>query len=179
VTAGAHLYQMLREIEADGLRNAAPLPSRTDESPTWTGLGFLLGGLNAVAELGEVIEILKPPRVTALPRVKDWVLGIANMRGRLIPIVDVQRAADAVSSTLRADRRVLVVEDGDLVVGLVIERSFGMLRFPIDGLEPATAEAPGLLGRYLEGAYRHHGRLYNVVRLRKLIRDDRLLDVAD
>jgi twitching motility protein PilI len=179
VAGGAHIFQLLREIEADGLRNAAPLPSRKEERPAWTGLGFQLGGLRTVAELGEVTEILKVPRMTLLPRVKDWVLGVANVRGRLIPVVDVLRLTGTASSAARANRRVIVVEDADLLAGLVIEQSLGMLRFPIDSLEPNAADAPELLRPYLSGAYRQGGRLYNVIRLRELIRDDRLMDVAE
>jgi twitching motility protein PilI len=173
------IFEMLREIEADSLRNAARLPTRQDERAAWKGLGFQLGGIRLVATLGEVVEILKAPRVTALPRVKDWLLGIANVRGRLIPILDLHRAAGLTSTVARVNWRTLVVEDADLVVGLLVEQSLGMQRFQEDSLEPGGLGGPALLQPYLAGAFRQGGRIFNVVKLRELIRDDRLMDVAD
>jgi twitching motility protein PilI len=179
MAAGARIIEMLREIEADSLRNAAPLPSTREERPTWQGLGFQLGGIRMVAEMSDVFEILTLPRVTPLPRVKEWLLGIANVRGRLIPIIDMHRAGGVSATVPRINWRVLIVEDADLTVGMLVEQSLGMQRFRKDTLESARLEAPALLLPYIAGAYRHAGRIFHVVKLRELIRDDRLMDVAE
>jgi twitching motility protein PilI len=178
MAAGAQIIEILRELESASLRNAEALPARRAEAPSWKGLGFQVGGLRLVAELGEIVEILKLPRVTPLPRVRDWLLGVANVRGRLLPIIDMHRAAGIASTAPRVNWRVLVLEHDDLVVGLLVEQSLGMQRFQTDTFEAAAADAPPLLQPYLSGAYRSGGRLFNVVKLRELIRDDRLMDVA-
>lgn len=79
---------LLRGIETATFRHAAPLPLKEDAHPQWQGMGFQVGGLRLVSAMGEIDEILKPPKVAALPGVKSWVLGVANVRGRLIPVVD-------------------------------------------------------------------------------------------
>lgn len=177
--AGSQVLDILREIEAETFRNAAPLPSKRDTRPQWQGLGFQLGGVRLVAPLGEVAEILKVPRVTALPRVKAWVLGVANVRGRLIPVIDLHRFLNLTATVARLQWRVLVVEDGDLIAGLLVEQSLGMLHFTQDSFESGVPEGLDALSAYVKGAYRQGGRVFCVASLKSLIRDERFLEVQE
>ncbi len=177
--AGAEILEMLRGIEADTLRNAARLPSRLDERPEWKGMAFQLGGVRMVSVLGEVEEILKPPKVTALPRVKDWVLGVANVRGRLIPVIDMHRFLGVAPTVPRVNWRILVVQDDDLVAGLLVEQSLGLQHFLEDGMETGTPDGLPLLQPHVSGVFRQGGRVFFVVSLRSLIRDENFLNVTE
>jgi twitching motility protein PilI len=177
--AGSQVLDMLREIEADTFRNAAPLPSKRDARPQWQGIGFQLGGVRLVAPLGEVAEILKVPRVTALPRVKPWVLGVANVRGRLIPVIDLHRFLNMTATVARLQWRVLIVEDGDLIAGLLVEQSLGMLHFTEDSFDAGVPDTLEALARYVKGSYRQGGRQFCVASMKSLIRDDRFLEVQE
>ena len=172
------VLDILRDIEADTLRNAAPLPLKRDTRPEWQGLGFQVSGVRLVAPLAEVSEILTPPRVTALPRVKDWMLGIANVRGRLIPIIDLHRFMGIATTVPRTQWRVLVVEQGETVAGLLVEQSLGMQHFLDDSFEEGQPEGLDAIHTYIQGAYRHGGRVFYVVSLTSLIRDEKFNDVA-
>ena len=172
------VLDILRDIEADTLRNAAPLPLKRDTRPEWQGLGFQVSGVRLVAPLAEVSEILTPPRVTALPRVKDWMLGIANVRGRLIPIIDLHRVMGIATTVPRTQWRVLVVEQGETVAGLLVEQSLGMQHFLDDSFEEGQPEGLDAIHTYIQGAYRHGGRVFYVVSLTSLIRDEKFNDVA-
>ena len=176
---GSQVLDILREIEADTFRNASPLPSKRDARPQWQGLGFQLGGVRLVAPVGEVAEILTLPRVTALPRVKNWVLGVANVRGRLVPVIDLHRYLGLTATIARLQWRVLVVEDAELVVGLVVEQSLGMLHFVEDSFEVGSPEGLGTIETYVKGAYRQGGRVFCVASLKALIRDERFLEVQE
>ena len=79
---------ILSDIQAATFKNAAQLPLKESAQPEWQGIGYQIGGIRLVSPMGEVAEILKVPKITALPGVKGWILGIANVRGRLMPIVD-------------------------------------------------------------------------------------------
>lgn len=173
------MFDLLREMHSDTFRNAAPMPTKTEEQEEWQGLGFQIGGVRLVSPLGEVSEIMPLPRYTTLPGVKPWLLGIANVRGRLIPIIDMHTYLDMPTALPKKDWRILVVEEGDLVAGLLIEASLGMQHFLEDGFEETTAGAlPGLQGS-LRGAYRHGGRIYYVVSLLSLVRDEKFFEVAE
>ena len=57
----------------------------------WQGVVFEIGGQRLVAPMGQVSEILTMPEYTSVPLVKPWMLGIANIRGRLLPLTDLSR----------------------------------------------------------------------------------------
>lgn len=177
--AGSRVLEILRDIEADTFRHAAALPAKRDVKPEWQGLGFQIGGVRLVAPLGHVSEILTVPRVTALPRVKEWILGIANVRGRLVPIVDVHRYLGVTPTTPRLQWRVLVVDAIEFRVGLIVEQSLGMQHFVTDSFEDGRPDGLTALAPYIEGAYRHAGRVFYVVGLQALVRDERFTQVAE
>jgi twitching motility protein PilI len=176
--AGSRVLDILRDIEADTFRHAAPLPAKRDTRPEWQGLGFLVGGVRLVASLGEVSEILTVPRVTPLPRVKDWILGIANVRGRLLPIVDLHRFLGTTPTTPRLQWRVLIVNSSEFRVGLVVEQSLGLQHFVSESFEEGRPDGIAALHPFVEGAYRHAGRMFYVVRLSALVRDERFNQVT-
>ncbi len=173
------VLQILRDIQADTFRNAAPLPLQRDTRPEWQGIGFQLGGVRFVAPLGEVEEILKLPRVTALPRVRDWVSGVANVRGRLIPVIDLHRYLGLTATVQRMQWRMLIVEGDEIRVGLVVEQSLGMQHFQEDSFEEGQPEGVDAMHPFIKGAYRHGGRVFYVVTLVSLVRDERFLNVAE
>jgi len=177
--AASQVLRILREIEADTFRNAAPLPLQRDTRPEWQGIGFQLGGVRLVAPLGEVSEILKLPRVTALPRVRDWVMGVANVRGRLVPVIDLHRYLGTTATVQRLQWRMLIVEADEVRVGLVVEQSLGMQHFQEDSFEAGQPEGLEAIHHFVKGAYRHGGRVFYVVTLTALVRDERFLNVAE
>lgn len=170
--------EQLRHIEAAVFRHAAPLPLQGDVRPVWQGMGFQVGGLRLVSAMGEIGEVLNVPRVARLPGVKSWVVGVTNLRGRLIPVIDLHDFLGMVPTLPRAQWRVLVVEDGDLVAGLMVEQSLGIQHFLSEAHEEVAVEALGALGPFVHGAFRHGGRIYYEVELTSLIGSERFLDVA-
>ena len=88
------------------------LPAQKEIVETRKLVGFSVLGDNYVMPLNELSEVLDVPECTKLPRVKSWVRGLANVRGRLLPIIDL---ADFFGGSLAGavrDRRVLVLEIG-------------------------------------------------------------------
>jgi len=170
--------ELLRDIETATFRHAAPLPLKEDAQQQWQGMGYQIGGLRLVSAMGEISEILKPPKVAALPGVKSWVLGIANIRGRLIPVVDLHEFLGLTPTLPMSQWRVLVVEDEELVAGLMVEQSLGIQHFLEDSFEEASAEALGALAEHVRGAFRHGGRVYYDARLKSILRDEKFFDVT-
>jgi twitching motility protein PilI len=176
--SGSPAFEELRAIESATFRHAAPMPLKEDAHPRWQGMGFQVGGLRLVSPMGEISEVLKLPKVATLPGVKAWVLGIANIRGRLIPVIDLHEFLGMAPTLPMAQWRVLVVEADEVVAGLLVEQSLGMQHFLEDSFEEAHEEALGPLGPYVRGAFRHGGRVYYDVQLTAILQDERFLDVA-
>lgn len=170
---------LLHDIRSSTLRNAAALPLQEEVVSQWQGLGFLIGGVRLVAKIGEVSELLQVPKLTVLPAVKPWVKGIANIRGRLIPVIDLHEFLGLPNTLPASQWRVLVVEDEDIVAGLLVEQSLGMQHFAEDAFESSEGSDLGQLAPYVLGAFRHGGRVFHEVELKAILRDDRFFDVAE
>lgn len=82
------LFEILRDIEARSRQKALGLPSQVEVRLSWSGIGFRIGDVRLVAEFGEVSEILPYPPMTRVPSAQPWVMGLANIRGTLMPILD-------------------------------------------------------------------------------------------
>ena len=169
---------ILEDIRRATLANAAPLPLKEDVGAQWQGLGYLIGGMRVVSKLGEVSELLAMPNLTRLPSVKSWVLGVANVRGRLVPVIDLHEFLQIPTTQPPSQWRVLVLESGDMVAGLVVEQSLGIQHFLEESFASEVQEDLGPLAPYVSGAFRHGGRVYHEVRLKAILEDPGFLEVA-
>ena len=172
-----HPFDLLQQLAEQCLRTASGLPAQEVVSETWSGIGFRLAGQSMVATLGEISEILHEPRYTALPRVKPWVGGVANVRGRLLPIVDLSQFFGATVSAPRKQRRVLVLDRDDVFVGLLVDQLFGMQHFPVSSFTTEVPELADQFRPFVVGAYTGE-QVSMIFNFRALARDQAFLDVA-
>jgi len=177
--AKSEALAILSEIQAATFQNAARLPLKESAQPEWQGIGYQLGGTRLVSPMGEVSEILKVPRITALPGVKGWILGIANVRGRLMPIIDLHEYLNMTPTLPMVQWRVLIVEDEDLAAGLVVEQSLGIQHFLDSSYEESDGEGLDTLQPYIRGAFRHGGRVFFEMELKSILRDEKFFEVAE
>ncbi|MEH6548661.1 MAG: chemotaxis protein CheW [Pseudomonadales bacterium] len=170
-------FALLVEIASRSLSYAKPLPAQIDITPTWTGVGFTMAGQRMVAPMSEIAELLTVPGATKLPGVEDWVKGVANIRGRLLPLIDLEAFFGLPDISSRR-KRVLSVETRDLYTGLVVGEVFGMQHFPVDCFNPqAPAVAKGV-DSFVAGCYEVEGTTWTVFSPFLLSQDVRFLNAA-
>lgn len=133
-------FQLLLQIDQRCRVLGADLPSQPIHRDTWSGIGFRLGERWYVAPMGEISEVLHEPRYTALPGVKPWVRGVANLRGRLLPLMDLCGFFGHELSPVRKQRRVVVVDHDEVFAGLLVDEVFGLQHFARDSLEPTRID---------------------------------------
>ncbi|MGF6110863.1 chemotaxis protein CheW [Pseudomonas frederiksbergensis] len=147
-------FELLLQIDQRCRVLAADLPSQPSRQDSWSGIGFRLGEHWYVAPMGEVSEVLHEPRYTQLPGVKPWVKGVANLRGRLLPIMDVCGFFGHELSAMRKQRRVLVVEYKDVFAGLMVDEVYGLQHFAQDSLETVPPnELNGAMEAFVQGRF--------------------------
>jgi twitching motility protein PilI len=147
-------FELLLQIDQRCRLLAADLPSQPTRQDHWSGIGFRLGEHWYVAPMGEVGEVLHEPRFTQVPGVKPWVKGVANVRGRLLPIMDLGGFFGHELSAVRRQRRVLVVEHQEVFAGLMVDEVFGLQHFAQDSLEPVSADdVHGPMSAFVEGCF--------------------------
>ena len=64
---------------------------QSGQQSEWRGVVFEVGGQQLIAPMGEVSEVLSMPEFTSVPMAQPWLLGIANVRGRLLPLTDLAK----------------------------------------------------------------------------------------
>ena len=122
----------------------------------WHGVVFEVGGQRLVAPMGQVSEVLAMPEYTSLPLVKPWMLGMANIRGRLLPITDLSQFLQVPSRlTQMSQRKVIVIDHDNLFSGLVVDQVIGIEQFTRDqyraeAIEPSAPFAPYNHGKFLK-----------------------------
>lgn len=108
------------------------LPAPDNTQTHWVGLGFSLLGQHFVAPMDEAAELMRMPQATRIPGVKNFVVGVGNVCGRLMAILDLDVYFGEPSSLPRGQRRVIAYEIEEHYMGFMIGESLGMQHFPSD-----------------------------------------------
>ncbi len=179
MSAQAAPFAVLTDIAQRSRSMAAGLPEQQEAVELWNGIGFVLSGERYVAPMGEVTEILHVPRFTHIPGVRPFMMGAANVRGRLLPLVDLAGFFDIPrSSRSMRERRVLVVEQGDIFSGLVVDSVLGMQYFATDSFRESPEGVPDSVRPFVNGGYERNDEVWRVFSAADLVADERFLDVA-
>ncbi|WP_150911635.1 chemotaxis protein CheW [Marinobacter halotolerans] len=179
MSAQAAPFAVLTDIARRSRSLAAGLPEQQQAVELWNGIGFVLAGERYVAPMGEVVEILHVPRYTHIPGVRSFMLGAANVRGRLLPLIDLAGFFDVPrSSRSHRERRVLVVEQGDVFSGLVVDSVSGMQYFAVDSHVASPQGVPASVQPFVNGGYERNEEIWKVFSAADLLGDERFLDVA-
>lgn len=171
-------FTVLVELAERSALAATGLPAQKEIKPHWTGIGFEVAGHRVVAPMGEVSEILEVPPSTHLPGVESWVLGVANVRGKLLPLIDTDALITGSSSPKNRNQRVLVVQYGEMVSGLIVGDLYGMQHFPMDCYQEIIDESADNITDYLVGVFTRDDEAWNVFSPFKLSQDEKFANAA-
>ena len=171
-------FEALIDLAQRSRAAARGLPAQTDIRPQWSGIGFELMGSNFVAPIGEVSELLEIPNYTHLPGVQPWVKGVANVRGRLLPLFDLAAYFGSRLAGGRKQRRVLILETETLYSGLMVDQVFGMQHFPMDEYSEQPGAVASSILPFVTGSYPLDGRQWSLFRPALLAQDPRFINAA-
>ena len=122
-------FELLREIERRSI-SAHAGGGATGMPSEWVGIGFRIGDEQFVASREQVREVLMlPDSMTRVPGSKRWLLGIANLRGHLLPLVDLKLLLGSGRTALRRTTRVISVNHREIPAGLVVDEGTGFPAF--------------------------------------------------
>ena len=126
-------------------------------SQEWSGVTFRLGDTHLACNIDKIQEILPLPTPTPVPGAKPWILGLANVRGNLMTVVDLAWFLTGTRSPLTARSRLLASGPQKSPVGLLIDEVFGQRHFlesdAQDAELPEGSPLQGLVSRkHLLGA---------------------------
>jgi twitching motility protein PilI len=164
-------FEVLLDYEARSLAHVAGRPETVEAPGHWRGVGFRLGQRRLVSSFDEVVEILPLPPVTPVPGAHHWMLGVANVRGSLLPVVDLKQFLEGERTVLHEGQRCLVVRQAGGNVAVIIDELYGQRTFndshraDLDG--DSTA---GRYGHFVGQAYRLSEQTWGVFNMNLLTR---------
>jgi twitching motility protein PilI len=160
-------FDTLIDIEQKCRRFAKPLPRQQVIGKVWQGIGFIASDLNFVTPLTEIVEILPLPELTSVPAGADWFKGVANLRGRLLPITDLQGFIFGKPQYVTPLSRVLVVEFEQTGVGFLVSQVLGIQRFYENTLQPAVLKdfEPGIQ-EHMQGMFELDSKNWHILSLK-------------
>jgi twitching motility protein PilI len=158
------LYQLAQRSQLTDVE----LPARENTRTHWNGLGFSLLSQTFVVSMREVGELLRVPHTTNIPGVKHFVVGVANVRGRLLIVIDLAAFFGAPSRYARTQRRILAVEDEDQYFGFMVDESLGMQHFPSEAFSETVTGVDPRFTPFLNGCYSVSGVEWPVISLSRL-----------
>lgn len=144
----------------------------------WLGVVFESAGQRLIAPLGEVSEVLALPELTSLPLTKSWLLGVANVRGRLLPLTDLAQFLGLQSQQRLKNRKVMVIDQGDVFSGLLVDQVIGISRFVQTQYVPEEMPKNSPFARYNHGKFSKDGESYFVFMPSLLLKDSRFMNAA-
>ena len=172
-------FELLKALEKRSRASVA----QTDREPApgneWVGVAFRMGGETFLVAREETREVLGlPASITRVPGAKPWVKGLANVRGQLLPMVDMRQFMGSGLTSVSRNTRVVVVNHREIPAGLIVDEVLGFRRFAEREFD---AEPPPTVIRcdsYLAGAFRRGGEIWPVLSLKTLVESQQFLQAA-
>jgi len=150
-------------------------------SDTIQVVSFKLGAEEYGVDIAQVQEINRMVTVTHVPRAPEFMEGVINLRGQLIPIIDLRTRFGMPRAEHTKNTRIVVTEIGTKRVGMVVDSVSEVLRLPVDQIEPAPEMITGVDTEYIRGVGKIEDRLIILLDLARIISttERRELEVAD
>ncbi len=120
----------------------------------------------------KVQEIIRTMEITKVPRAPEFVEGVINLRGKVIPIIDLRRRFGMDSRKHDSQTRIVVIELNNMIVGFVVDSVSEVLRIPADTVVPPPAIVSGVDSEYISGVGKLDDRLLILIDLEKLLSQD-------
>lgn len=125
-----HPISLLQEIDKRNQQRAQEkTPGEMQPASKRGRLAVRVGTWRLLFSMDDVTEIIPVPRVTQVPGVRDWLLGIANLRGTVVSVIDLYRFFCEEPTSLGASSRLIVVVAGEWSYGLLVDEVIGMRHF--------------------------------------------------
>lgn len=118
-------FAVLADYERRSLAHEAGAPEEIEAKGVWRGIGYRLGERCFLSSINEIAELLVMPTLTIVPGTRSWVLGIANVRGNLVPIMDLNQYLYSRKTLLTSRSRVLRVHQPGAELGLLVDEVLG------------------------------------------------------
>jgi purine-binding chemotaxis protein CheW len=132
-------------------------------------VGFRIGDETYGVRIGAVREIVRVPEITTVPSAPDLIEGVINLRGKIIPVMDLRKRFGQTEIQHDKRNRILVVELDTKLLGLIVNSASEVLKIPPSDIEPPSSVFADGESGYVVGVGKLRGRLIILLDITKLL----------
>lgn len=132
-------------------------------------VSFNIGTEEFGVDILKVQEINRMVEITKVPQAPHYVEGVINLRGKVIPIVDLRKRFDLEVKEYDKNTRIVVVDIGGNIMGMIVDAVSEVLRLPANTIEPPPEIVTGINSDYIKGVAKLDDRLLIFLDLSKVI----------
>jgi purine-binding chemotaxis protein CheW len=145
--------------------------------PTLQMINFTVRGDEYAVDIQKVREVIDLREITQLPKAPSFVKGIINLRGELIPVIDLREKFGLAREAYSPLASVVIVEIGKKAVGVVVDSVRHVIRVAPGELAPSPPFVGGLSGRFVSGVAKLGERLIVVLDMDKILTTDEMFEL--
>ncbi len=140
---------------------------------------FDVGGEEFAVDILAVQEINRMMQITCVPQSPDEVEGVINLRGRIIPVIDLRKRFNMASREHGNESRIIVVDVNDHTVGFIVDRVHEVLRIDSSIVEAAPSIVTSIDSDYIQGVGKLEDRLLILINLERLFDTQQLRQIKE
>ncbi|MEH7307404.1 chemotaxis protein CheW [Neobacillus drentensis] len=133
-------------------------------------IAFTLGNEGYGLNIDHVLSIERLTHITRVPNVPKYVKGLINLRGNVIPIIDLQSKLELGDCQYTEYSRLIIVKYEEIELGLIVEKTSNVINVDTDAIE--TAASSGVNTDFFEGIAKYEGRLIILLKIQELIKSE-------
>jgi twitching motility protein PilI len=172
-------FELLAELDRRGRAVSAQVNPEAAAGREWVGVALRMAGdlyLVAREETREVLGV--PTGTTRVPGAKPWIKGLANVRGQLLPIIDLRQFLGSGLTPVTRNTRVVVVNHREIPAGLLVDEVLGFRRFAESEFSGDAPPTVARCERYLAGSFRRSHEQWPVISLRAVLESAAFTEAA-
>ena len=152
--------------------------ARPGEGATLQWVTFRLGNETYAINVMQVQEVLRVTEIAPVPGAPDFVLGIINLRGNVVTVIDARSRIGLSYREMDDDTRIIIIEAGPQVVGIVVDSVAEVMYVNESEIEAAPAVGNDESSKYIQGVVSRNDNITILMDLNKLLTDEEWSEVA-
>jgi purine-binding chemotaxis protein CheW len=130
---------------------------------------FKIGAEEFAVDILLAKEVIVPREITPVPDTEEFVEGVMNLRGNLVPIIDLRKRLRAPAATTSREQRIVIANVDDRTAGLIVDGASEVIRITDDMIEAVPDVISELSAGYVEGIINVKNRFITLIDLRKAL----------
>ncbi len=132
-------------------------------------VAFHLAGEIYAMDIAIIHEIILVPEITHIPRTSPDMQGVINLRGKIVPVLDLRKRLHLPAKEVTRQTRIIVAEQGDMTVGMVVDDVVGVIRIANSSIEPPSNLVTSMDTDSILGVGKHHEDLIILLNMENVL----------